>query len=43
MVASACKAMKGSKPLISAFGRVVVLIGTFGVAEFLREMQRFSW
>ena len=43
MVASACKAIQESKPLITAVGRVMVIVGTFMVAEFLREMQRISW
>jgi hypothetical protein len=37
------KAIEDASPLLAVVGRVLLLLLAFGVAEFLRDMQRYSW
>jgi len=36
------KAMQSAAPLFGAVGKLILLVLAFGVAEFLRDVQRYS-
>ena len=36
------KAMQNASPLFEVIGRLLLLLSAFGVAEFLRDVQRYS-
>jgi len=36
------KAMQNASPLFGVVGRLILLVLAFGVAEFLRDVQRYS-